>query len=121
MVVSKLNEQKKYESIFNLNEQEQHEYIFNLAEITKNILISEKDYLRAQKLLQQKQVGMSAFATDFDFMYSKNPDTIVAMVDGYAYYGDAAYPLKLVFSEEEFVVIYSGVPRATKSYHQISG
>lgn len=48
MGVSKLNEQKKYESIFNLNEQEQHEYIFNLAEITKNVLISEKDYLRAQ-------------------------------------------------------------------------
>lgn len=118
MGVSKLNEQKKFEYIFKLTEQEKHEYIFNLAEITKNVPIKEQDYLKAQKLLQQKQVGMSGFATDFDFMYSKTSDAIVAIVNGYAYYGDAAYPLKLVFSEEEFVMIYSGVPRAQKSYHQ---
>lgn len=107
--------------IFELSEQEQQEYIFNLEEITKGLTVTGQLYKQAVKLVEQGKVILDNFKVSLNSLYTRKQDALMAEVEGYGFFGNSGYLLRIAFTEEEIVVLDSRVPRAQKSYYQCWG
>lgn len=93
------------------------ECIFNLAEITSKVCCTEEAYEKAKKLVQQQDVVLTSCDTEENNFYSPDSKKILtARIEGYAFFSNGRYPLKIVFSEDDILAIECSVPRAQFSY-----
>lgn len=93
------------------------ECIFNLAEITSKVCCTEEAYEKAKKLVQQQDVVLTSCDTEENNFYSPDSKKILtARIEGYAFFSNGRYPLKIVFSEDDILAIECSVPRAQYSY-----